>query len=202
SLGSWQTNSYVITKDGENTCWIIDAGFEPDVMIKYIKDKALIPERLIYTHAHLDHIAGVNDIIKEFPDIKTAISPEEKSFLSDPVKNMSSMMGFEIKAPEADQFLSDGDILNFCGSDFVVFSTPGHSPGGICLYQKEENILFSGDTLFQGSVGRYDFPTSNGQDLFDSIKNKLMILPDSTNVYPGHGGKTTIGFERTNNMFL
>ena len=198
----WQTNSYVVYKEGSEKCWIIDAGFEPGSMIEFIRTEQLKPEYLIYTHTHLDHIAGTGEICGAFPDIKTAVCSREKGFAGDPVKNLSAMSGMNIAAKEADIFLGEGQLLDFEGSSFRVIETPGHSPGGICLYQEDENVLFSGDTLFQGSVGRYDFPGSNGEALFNSIKEKLLVLPDETKAFPGHGGATTIGEEKKHNPFL
>jgi glyoxylase-like metal-dependent hydrolase (beta-lactamase superfamily II) len=201
-LGMWMTNSYLVTKEGSGKCWLIDAGFEPESMIEDIKGKGLEPEMLIFTHAHLDHIAGTESIKKTFPNIRTAIHSSEGGYLSDPELNLSRSAGMNITAAPADLLLEDGQELDFEGSVFKIFHTPGHSPGGICLYQKEGNILFSGDTLFQGSVGRYDFPTSNGTDLMDSIKQKLLPLPEITLVYPGHGGMSRIGEEKRSNPFL
>ncbi len=198
----WMTNSYLISKEGSSACWLIDAGFEPGSMIEEIKAAGLRPELLIYTHAHLDHIAGADAVISAFPEIKTAISSEEAAFLSDPALNLSTSTGMNITAPPADMELSDGEELDFEGFIFKVLHTPGHSPGGICLYQRESDILFSGDTLFQGSVGRYDFPTSNGEALMASIKEKLITLPDTTIIYPGHGGSSRIGDEKRTNPFL
>ncbi len=201
-LGMWQTNSYLLTAEGSDSCWIIDAGFDPEPMIEDLKSEKLKPEMLIYTHAHLDHIAGTAEIKSAFPEIKTAISETEASFLGDASRNLSSSAGMNITADDADILLVDGQELVFEGLVFKVIATPGHSPGGICLYQNEAKLLFSGDTLFHGSVGRYDFPSSSGEDLFRSIKEKLLILSDDTNAFPGHGGPTTIGAEKRNNPFL
>ncbi|HAK45670.1 MAG TPA: hypothetical protein DCO79_07100 [Spirochaeta sp.] len=201
-LGMWQTNSYVVSAEESDKCWIIDAGFDPERMVADIKIKNLSPEYLIYTHAHLDHIAGTVVIREAFPDIKTAISEVEASFLGDPAKNLSSSAGMNVTADDADLLLTDGQELDFEGLKFKVLATPGHSPGGICLYQEDAALLFAGDTLFQGSVGRYDFPTSNGDNLFTSIKQQLMPLPPETKVFPGHGGATTIGEEKEHNPFL
>lgn len=201
-LGMWQTNSYVITQEDSDKCWIIDAGFEPEKMIKEIIMKKLNPEFLIYTHSHLDHIAGTEAVREAFPEIKTGISEDEADFLGDPAKNLSAMSGMNVSVGDADFTLKDQQEIKFNDLVFKVISTPGHSPGGICLYQKESDLLLCGDTLFQGSVGRYDFPTSDGEALFKSIKEKLLVLPDKTEVLPGHGAATTIGIEKSSNPFL
>lgn len=201
-LGMWQTNSYVIFSEDSEKCWIIDAGFDPERMVADIKTKKLMPEYLIYTHAHLDHIAGTAVIKAAFPEIKTAIAETEASYLGDPSLNLSAQSGMTVTADDADLLLTDGQELEFEGLSFRILTTPGHSPGGICLYQEDSRLLFSGDTLFQRSVGRYDFPSSNGEDLFASIQKKLMLLPPETKVFPGHGGSTTIGEEKEGNPFL
>ena len=198
----WQTNSYVISAEGTDKCWIIDAGFEPQAMIDDIKENQLKPEFLIFTHAHLDHIAGTSALLEAFPGLKTGIAAEEAGFLTDPQKNLSAMSGMNITAPEADFILEDGQEIILNDAVFRVITTPGHSPGGICFYQKEAALLFCGDTLFHGSVGRYDFPGSDGRTLFKSIKEKLLILPEETRAFPGHGGETTIGSEKKHNPFL
>ncbi len=202
TLGAWMVNSYVVYPEGQKNCWIIDAGFEPEPMIEALKAKDLKPELLIYTHAHLDHIAGGEAVVKAFPGIKSAIHSQEAAFLSDASLNMSSQMGMNITAPVAELILSDDQKLEIGGSTFKVIHTPGHSPGGICLYCEDERLMFSGDTLFEGSVGRYDFPTSDGEKLFSSIREKLLFLPEDTKVYPGHGNSTRIGREKRSNPFL
>ncbi len=204
-LGPWQTNCYVIRDQNEaNTdCWIVDAGFQPQPMIQAIKDAGLNPVMLIFTHAHIDHIAGAKEICDAFGDqLPLLIHPSEKDFLSDPTLNLSASAGYTITAPPADRFLEDGDQLDFAGFKWDIIHTPGHSPGGITLYQAESKVALVGDTLFQESIGRYDFPTSNGPQLFASIRDRLFALPEDVTAYPGHGPSTTIGHERVANPFV
>lgn len=212
TLGPWQTNCYVVTAQSESrasesenshTCWIIDAGFEPEEMIAAVQQRGLKPERLILTHAHIDHIAGVTQMRAAFGDsMKVMIHEVEANFLNDPNLNLGSMAMMDICVGEADELLDDGDELTLGDSTWKVMYTPGHSPGGITLYEANASIALVGDTLFAGSIGRYDFPTSNGPLLFRAIRERLFTLPDDTKVYPGHGPATTIGQEKRTNPFV
>jgi len=202
TLGQWMTNCYVVHAEGSKTCWIIDAGFDPDPMIEAVKQYGMTPSMLVLTHAHVDHIAGINTVRESWPDLPIAIHEAEAKFLSDPILNLSAGAGMNITAPEPDRLLHHGDTLTLDGLDFEVRHTPGHSPGGICLYQSDCGVALVGDTLFYDSIGRHDFPTSDGEQLMRSIREQLMTLPDPTEVYPGHMQPTTIGRERQLNPFL
>lgn len=200
-LGDWATNCYLAyTESG--ACWIIDAGFEPDYLLRYIREKSLKPEKIVLTHAHLDHIGGLAEVQQVYPDIPILIHQAETAFLTDPMLNLSGMMGMELIAPEATGTVAHGDTLTLDGIDFEVRHTPGHSPGGICLYQPEHSLAIVGDTLFAGSIGRHDFPTSDGPALLRGIHEQLMTMPDQTRILPGHGPETTVGDERVGNPFL
>jgi len=203
-LGPWATNCYVVAAPGDARCWIVDAGFEPEAMIEAIRALELAPQRILLTHAHLDHIAGLHAIRAAFgANLPIAIHPAEREFLIDPSLNLSLFTGMNIVAPEADETLNDGDTLELAGTGpWEVRHTPGHSPGGVTLYHAESGFAIAGDTLFQESIGRYDFPTSDGEQLIRSIRERLLTLPDETRVLPGHGDPTTIGHERLNNPFL
>ncbi len=200
-LGDWATNCYLVYSES-GACWIIDAGFEPDYLLRYISEKNLKPEMVILTHAHVDHIGGLAEVQQAYPDIPILIHGAEVDFLTDPMLNLSMMAGFELIAPQQTGTLTHGDTLTLEGVDFEVRHTPGHSPGGICLYQQAHNLAIVGDTLFAGSIGRHDFPTSDGRALLQGIEEQLMTLPDETRVLPGHGPETTIGNERVSNPFL
>lgn len=207
ALGDWQTNCYVLHAHAPKAlrgspCWIIDAGFDPSPLIAYIREHALRPTQLILTHAHLDHIAGVEAVRVAYPDVPILIHPDERAFLSDPMLNLSVMIEEPVIAPDATGELVQGQKLELAGVGFEVRHTPGHSPGGISLYQPDDGFVIVGDALFAGSVGRADFPTSNGRQLIESIRTQLLTLPDATKVYPGHGPATTIGAERAHNPFL
>lgn len=207
ALGDWQTNCYVLHAHAPKAlrgspCWIIDAGFDPSPLIAYIREHALRPTQLILTHAHLDHIAGVEAVRVAYPEVPILIHPDERAFLSDPMLNLSVMIEEPVIAPDATGELVQGQKLELAGVGFEVRHTPGHSPGGISLYQPDDGFVIVGDALFAGSVGRADFPTSNGRQLIESIRTQLLTLPDATKVYPGHGPPTTIGAERAHNPFL
>ncbi|MCC6908496.1 MAG: MBL fold metallo-hydrolase [Phycisphaerales bacterium] len=202
TLGPWETNCYVVSTPGSDECWIIDVGFDPEVLIQLVRRANLRPVRIVLTHAHLDHIAGVRQVLDAFGPVVLAIHEAEADFLLDPNLNLSSFVEMNITTPPADELLRDGQVLTLGDAQWKVLHTPGHSPGGITLYHAPSNQAIVGDTLFAGSVGRYDFPTSDGALLFRSIREKLLTLPDETRIYPGHGPETTIGRERRTNPFL
>jgi len=202
TLGPWQTNCYVVHRSRGSDCWIIDAGFEPEPMIAAIREQGLRPVRLILTHAHLDHIAGVNEVRAAWPDLPIDLHEAERDFPTDPELNLAAWAGLAITAPPADRLLAGGEHLELDGMTFEVRHTPGHSPGGITLYNPEQAAAIVGDTLFAGGIGRYDFPTSDGPTLMRSIGEQLLTLPDETAVHPGHGPATTLGRERQSNPFL
>lgn len=204
-LGPWQTNCYIVTntQNASKNCWIVDAGFDPEPMLNFINTRELKPVRLIFTHAHVDHIGGAQKIIDMLDyKISIAIHKAEVDFLTDPSLNLSAFLENPVIAPAATEQLDDGAELELDGSFWKIIHTPGHSPGGITLYHQESAQALVGDTLFAGSIGRYDFPTSNGATLAYSIKERLLTLPDNTTIYPGHGTASTIGHERTTNPFL
>jgi len=201
-LGQWMTNCYVLFKRGSTSCWIIDASFEPQAMIDAIRRMGLTPVKIILTHAHLDHIAGLQQVHDQWPDAPIYIHARERDFLTDTTLNLSAMAGIPVVAPEATDTLSHGQVIDLDGLNFEVRHTPGHSPGGLSLIHHESQTAIVGDTLFAGSIGRYDFPTSNAGDLFRSITEQLMSLPDGYSVHPGHGPSTTIGDERRQNPYL
>lgn len=206
TLGEWMTNCYVIHVDkGKRPitpCWIVDAGFHPEPMIDYIKLHQMKPEAVVLTHGHVDHIAGLYAIRGAFPNVPILIHEFETEFLTEPMLNLSVVLEDPITAPPATGTIAHGQTLTLEEFSFNLRHTPGHSPGSVTLYQPQTHVAIVGDTLFSGSVGRHDFPTSNGPQLFKSIDEQLMTLPDDTIVLPGHGPSTTIGKERTSNPYL
>jgi glyoxylase-like metal-dependent hydrolase (beta-lactamase superfamily II) len=172
----------------------------------FLKERNLEPEALILTHGHGDHIAGVEPLRENFEKIKVCIHKDDAEMLIDSSRNFSSFLGKKIEASPADIILEDEGKIEFAGLKFTIIHTPGHTPGGICLYNSDEKILFSGDTLFAGSVGRTDFSgydeRQSMKQLIEGIKNKLLVLPDDTKVLPGHGPASTIGQEKLNNPYL
>ena len=200
TLGQWQTNCYVLSVD--KSCWIVDAGFDPEPMLDAIDRQGLTVEQVVLTHAHLDHIAGLHTVRHRYPDVPILVHADEEGFLTDTRLNLSAAIIDPVVAPEATGLLHHGEQLELNGVVFEVRHTPGHSPGGITLVQLDNAVAIVGDTLFAGSIGRFDFPTSDGPRLMQSINDKLMTLPDDTKVLPGHGPATTIGQERVTNPYL
>jgi len=201
-LGPWETNCYVVTAPGTAECWIVDAGFEPGVLIEHVKSIGLTPVKIVLTHAHVDHIAGMREMIAEFGDVPIAIHEAEHAFLDDPTLNLSAFVEMSITTPAPSEFLDDGMELQLGDTAWHIMHTPGHSPGGVVLYNKAGGVAIVGDTLFAGSIGRSDFPTSDQEALFASIREKILTLPDETVVYRGHGESTTVGEERVSNPFV
>ena len=209
-LGPFETNCYVVTPatSGPGTaaepapCWVIDPGFEPSEVLDYIKFEHLRPVAVILTHAHLDHIAGLAELLRAFPRIPVLIHEAEKSWPGDPMLNLSGSYGFPVYAPNPTGTVKHGDVLTLAGDSWSVLHTPGHSPGGITLYHEPSRQAIVGDTLFAGSIGRSDFPGSDHDRLVESIQSRLYTLPADTKVYPGHGPRTTIGRESQSNPFV
>ena len=170
-------------------------------MLDWIASQGLKPQAILLTHAHLDHIAGVDQALTRFGKMPIYIHRAEAGFCSDPLLNLSALTGVPITATEPDRLLNDGDAVEMAGVRWRVMHTPGHSPGGICVIHDDSKQAIVGDTLFAGSIGRFDFPTSNPADLRRSIA-RIMELPDDFAVHPGHGPATTIGTERRSNPYV
>jgi len=201
-LGAWMTNCHIVHVGDEKQCWIVDAGFEPGELIDCIKQHQLDPIAVVLTHAHIDHIAGLHEVRKHWPTVPIWIHEAERQFLIDPILNLSIALADPFVGPEADDVLQHGQTLELSGLKFEIRHTPGHSPGGISLYEPENGLAIVGDTLFVGSIGRTDFPTSDHNLLIRSIHEQLMTLSDDTVALPGHGPSTTIGDVRETNPFL
>lgn len=185
-VGMNATNCYIVDM-GNNNAFIIDPGADGEKVMGCIKSKSLNIIGIVLTHGHFDHIGAV-DFLKERLDVEVAIHRDDSSFLENAKKNLSYLFNDNIELDSADNLLSDGDNYH----SFQVIATPGHTPGGIALYNYKNGILFSGDTIFKRGYGRTDFPGADHEVLFTSI-NKLLRLPKDTIVYPGHGSTTTIG---------
>lgn len=196
------TNTYFLGWIPSQEGWVIDPGFSPEPLIDFLTAEDWQVSKILLTHAHLDHIAGIEGLRKIYPECDILIHHEERDFLTDPSLNLSTLAGRVMTAPAPTGTFADGDQFTLGDLTFSVIHTPGHSPGGSCFYQADEEICLSGDSLFYGSVGRTDFPTSDGAALSEAIRNKLFTLPDATVVHPGHGPSTSIGGEKKHNPFV
>jgi hydroxyacylglutathione hydrolase len=202
-LGGFETNCYIVRRDeSAQECAVIDPGLDPDELLDFLVQRELRPVAVLLTHGHIDHIAGVAALRQQYPQIKLYIHKLDAPMLTNTQTNLSMLTGDTFTAPAADVLLEDGDTIEEAGVKLKVLHTPGHTPGGICLYAEPEGILFAGDTLFADSVGRTDFPGGSMDQLLVSIQRKLLVLPDTTAVYPGHGMRTTLAREKRANPFL
>ncbi|MEI7735252.1 MAG: MBL fold metallo-hydrolase [Ferruginibacter sp.] len=199
-----QENTYLLY-DGFNNCAIIDPGCyfdaEKDQLVGFIQNGGLVPKMLLNTHCHLDHVFG-NKYIAETFGLVAQIHEKEKPVLEfAPASGLMWNMPFDNYTGEL-IFLKEGDTLTMGTDELLVIEAPGHSPGHICFYCASQGFLIGGDVLFQRSIGRTDLPGGNHAQLIKSIKEKLLVLPDDTIVYSGHGSPTTIGEEKLHNPYL
>lgn len=199
----FEENTYVVWRSDRSDCVVIDPGLEPDLILDFLHQADLTPAAILNTHGHGDHIAGNQAMKEAFPEAPLVIGANETPLLSNPHLNMSAPFGVPVVSPPADQTVREGDVLEAAGLRFEVLDVPGHSPGHVVYVLRTQPIrVFGGDVLFQGSVGRYDFPGSDGRLLAHGIRTKLYTLPDDAIVYPGHGPTTTIGVEKRTNPFV
>lgn len=205
ALGGFQTNCMVVT-DGEPApgkhCLVVDCGYEPDELLSFVEEQELRAERVVLTHAHADHIAGLNELHARLGPVPISMHQSEEDWMNDPMLNLSAALGLNVTAPTPSEFLAEGDTVGIGTVIFDVRETPGHSPGGITLVHKGSKNAIVGDSLFSGSIGRTDFPGSSFETLAESIRTKLYTLDPETKVYPGHGPATTIGREMVSNPFV
>jgi glyoxylase-like metal-dependent hydrolase (beta-lactamase superfamily II) len=172
-------------------------------MLTCVEANRLRPEAIVLTHAHADHIAGIPEIQRSWPGLPVYLAEVEWSFLTDPASNLSILSGLELRVPvKTTKDLPPGGELQLGDLIWKVLDTSGHSPGGRTLYQSQAGVAIVGDALFAGSIGRIDFPHSNGQTLLRNIREQLLVLPGGTRVLSGHGPDTTIEHELRHNTFL
>ena len=199
-LGMYQTNCYFLYNEGSEEAIVFDPADSGDFICERLSEMGLKTVAVFLTHGHFDHIFGVNKL-REISGAKVYAFEEEKTLLIEPDVNCSASVG-RSESVKADEYISDLQVFEIAGLKFQAITTPGHTKGSGCFYFAEEKVLISGDTLFEGSVGRTDLPTGSMSELIRSIKDKLMVLDDDVKVYPGHGADTTIGYEREYNPFL
>ncbi len=185
------TNCYIVQDEETKETMVIDPGGDVDKIVEMLNTIHAKVKYILLTHCHGDHIAGVNEL-KQRVGGKILIHRLDEEGLRDPNVNLAEYVGLGRVIVQADARLDDGDLIHVGNLEFKILHTPGHTKGGISIYSEEEKLLFSGDTLFRGSWGRTDLPTSSFEDIIKSITEKLMVLPEDTIVYPGHGKSTMI----------
>ena len=196
--GLVQSNVYIVADNGEGV--IIDCGCPLERVLDVAHSRDIKLKHVILTHGHFDHIYYI-DQLRDLIDVKVHIHEMDSECLSDPY--MNGLAHFPVQGSftfnAADNLLKDGDVINCSGLSFRIIHTPGHTRGGICILVND--VLFTGDTLFNASIGRTDFPGGSADEIVKSIREKLYVLPEDTIVYPGHGIRTTIGYEKKHNPF-
>jgi glyoxylase-like metal-dependent hydrolase (beta-lactamase superfamily II) len=197
-------NAYIAFLKDHSECVIVDPGLNHQDIVDFVTDRRLTPAAILNTHGHADHIAGNEALKRCWPETPLVIGTGDAEKLTDPVKNLSRPFGYDVISPPADILLREGDCYSAAGLDLEVYECPGHSVGHIVFVWKGGSpwVVFGGDVLFQGSIGRTDFPDGSFEQLAAAIRSKLYTLPDDTIVLPGHGEATTIGTEKRTNPFV
>lgn len=193
-VGQMQANCYIVSSDTKNAI-LIDPGGEYSKIASFLKNQKITPKFIVHTHGHIDHIGADNEF-----GLPIYIHKLDVKLLKDPEKNLSSFLMLPFKVNKNIREVKDLEIITLDELKLEVIHTPGHTPGGICL--KADKLIFTGDTLFSGSIGRTDFAGASSDQLIKSIISRLLVFPDDTIIYPGHGEASTIGKERKSNPFL
>lgn len=199
----FEENTYIVWRDGSAEALVFDPGLEPEAILAELKDNGLTVAAILNTHGHADHIAGNQALKEAFPSAPLIIGVNEARLLGDAWANLSAPFGMPVVSPPADQTVAEGDVVEAAGFRLEVFEIPGHSPGHVVfLLRGRPCVVFGGDVLFRGSIGRTDFPGGSFDALASGIRDKLYTLPDDTLLYPGHGPVTTVGHEKRTNPFV
>lgn len=200
TVGPISTNCYIIMEESKKRALIVDPGGDADRIMNKIKELQVSVDAILLTHGHFDHMLAA-DALREKYQVKVYLGQDDSELIKNPMENVSGMFGKPIST-HADVVLQDGQVLELAGFEIKVLATPGHTKGGVCYYIEKESVAFSGDTIFQASVGRSDFPTGSGASLSKSIREKIFTLPEDTQLFPGHGDSTVVSYEKKYNMFV
>jgi glyoxylase-like metal-dependent hydrolase (beta-lactamase superfamily II) len=198
-VGPLQVNCYILSDEKTKEAVVIDPGDDAEDILRLIREKGLAVKYIVNTHAHFDHV-GANRQLKEATGAELLLHEKDAVVLTSSPKQAALFNMKTTASPAADKYLQHGDAINAGEVSLKVLHTPGHTPGGISL--AEQGMVFTGDSLFAGSIGRTDFPGGDMMTLLGAIRQNLLSLPDETRVFPGHGPDTTIGDERRDNPFL
>lgn len=201
-LGPFMTNTYIVWDEKTMNAVIIDPSFSPEHIWQAVMKIGAVPKMFLLTHGHVDHIAGLNFLREKYPDAKTYMSEKDVPLLAKASLNLSNMLPEAVTCAAPDVCVKEGDRITLDSMEFTVLETPGHTPGGLSFYAEKDGVVFTGDSLFQGSIGRTDFPGGSMTVLVNGIRRALFALPDSAHVLSGHGDPTTIGIEKRTNPFL
>ena len=197
-------NTYIAWLEERRDCLIVDPGLAAQEIVTFVDEQGLTPAAILLTHGHADHIAGNAAMKRRWPECPLVIGAGDASKLTDPKGNLSASYGFPLVSPPADVLLKEGDVYSAAGFDLEVREIPGHSIGHVVFIWKpaSKTIVFGGDVLFAGSIGRTDFPDGDFEQLAAGIRQHLYTLPDDTIILPGHGPATTVGQEKRSNPFV